>query len=189
MENFKAELFNKKASDPRNKPYQILEALKLQAGQNIVDIGSGGGYFSLRFAEAVGKEGQVFAVDTNKDFLEFVRNTAKKKGVNNIKTILVNGAGLSLPGKRLDLVFLRNVYHHLPKRVEYFRRLRGSLKPRGRIVIIEYKRGKLFSFRRIFGHYVPKEIIIDEMKEAGYQLMESFAFLPEQSFSIFSLIQ
>ena len=88
----------------------------------------------------------------------------------------------------VDLVFMRNVCHHIPNRVEYFRKLENSLKPDGRVAIIEYKRGGgLFSFRRMFGHYVPKEIIVEEMNKARYQLEKAFDFLPEQSFTIFSV--
>ena len=57
MRNIKAEMFNRKASDPKNKPDEILEVLALQKGQEIADIGAGGGYFSLRFAEVVGNDG------------------------------------------------------------------------------------------------------------------------------------
>ena len=66
----KAKMFNKKASDPKNKPDQIIETLGLQPGQTIADIGAGGGYFSLRFADAVGRKGVVYAIDTNPEFLE-----------------------------------------------------------------------------------------------------------------------
>jgi len=59
MADIQAKMFNKKASDPRNKPDQIIEAIALKPGQSIADIGSGGGYFSLRFAEMIGKEGRV----------------------------------------------------------------------------------------------------------------------------------
>jgi ubiquinone/menaquinone biosynthesis C-methylase UbiE len=159
----------------------------LQSGQNIADIGAGGGYFSLRFANAVERKGEVYAVDTNPEFLEFIRNSAEEKGLNNVKTILTTEDKLILPEKSLDLIFMRNVYHHLPNRVEYFRNLTGILKPDGKIVIIEYKRGGLFSFHRIFRHYVPRETIVKEMDEAGCQLKENFDFLPEQSFTIFSL--
>jgi precorrin-6B methylase 2 len=68
VRNLKAEMFNRKASDPKNKPDKILEALTLQQGQKVADIGAGGGYFSIRFAEAVGRDGRVFAVDTNPKF-------------------------------------------------------------------------------------------------------------------------
>jgi len=187
MKNLKARMFNRKASNPRNKPYQIIEALALQQGQNVADIGAGGGYFSLRFADAVGREGQVYAIDTNPKFLEFIRNSAKEKGLNNVETILVTEDNLTLPERSLDLVFMRNVYHHLSNRVEYSRKLRDLLKPEGRVAIIEYRRSGIFSFRRIFGHYVPKQIIVEEMNEAGYRLKEDFNFLPEQSFTIFSV--
>lgn len=185
--NFKAKMFNRKASDPKSKPDQILETLALQAGQNIADIGAGGGYFPLRFAEAVGEKGRVFAVDTNPEFLEFIRDSAKEKGLDNVETVLVTEDSLTLPEKSLDLIFMRNVTHHIPNRVEYFGKLKALLKPEGRIAIIEYRRGGRFSFRRMFGHYVPREIIIEEMSKAGYRLEEDLDFLSEQSFTIFSL--
>ena len=187
MKNRKAKMFNRKASDPKSKPDQILEILALQPEQNIADIGAGGGYFSLRFADAVGREGKVYAVDTNPEFLEFIRNSVMEKGLNNVETVLAAEDKLILPERSLDFIFVRNTYHHLPNRVEYFRNLKALLKPGGKIVIIEYKRGGLFSFHRIFGHYVIKEIIVEEMEEAGYRLEKSFDFLPKQSFTIYSL--
>ena len=45
---------------------------------------------------------------------------------------------------------------------------------------------KSLSFRSIFKHYVAKETIIQEMKQAGYILEEEFDFLPEQHFTIHS---
>jgi ubiquinone/menaquinone biosynthesis C-methylase UbiE len=188
MENIKAEMFNGKASDPKNKPDEILEALELQRGQRVADIGAGGGYFSLRFAEAVGKDGRVFAIDTNPKFLEFIENSAKEKGLDSIETVITMEDNPTLPEKSIDLIFMRNVSHHLPNRSEYFKRLKGALKPDGRIAIIEYKAcGGRFSFHRKFGHYVPKEVIIEEMKDAGCRLEKDLDFLPEQSFMIFSL--
>jgi len=181
----KAKMFNKKASNPKNKPDLILDHLQLKKGNLVADIGSGGGYFSLRFAEAVGKEGVVFAVDTNSGFLEFIKEKAKEKGLNNVKTILTSEENLSLP-ENVDLVFMRNVCHHIPNRTDYFRRLKKLLKEGGRIAILEYRKAKRFTFHGLFGHYVPKEKIIKEMTQAGFQLEEDLAFLPEQSFTIFS---
>ena len=184
--NFQSKMFNRKASDPKNKPDQILKALALQPRQNVADIGAGGGYFSLRFAEALGREGHVFAVDTNPDFLEFIKESAKERGLDNVETVLATEDGMTLP-ESVNLIFMRNVCHHISNRVEYFTKLKEKLKPEGRIAIIEYKRGGGFSFHRMFGHFVPKEIIVAEMNKAGYRLKEDFDFLPEQSFIIFSL--
>jgi ubiquinone/menaquinone biosynthesis C-methylase UbiE len=89
MRNLKAEMFNKKAFDPKNKPDEMLKALKLQRGQKVADIGAGGGYYSLRFAEVIGKNGLVFAVDTNPKFLEFIRRLAKKSGFKLLKPFLL----------------------------------------------------------------------------------------------------
>ena len=183
----KAKLFNKKASDPKNKPQDVLDSLRIKKGSKIADIGAGGGYFSLRFADAVGREGKIYAVDTNPEFLEFIRNYAKEKGLDNVETILAAGDNLNLPEGSIDLIFVRNVYHHLQNRVEYFRKLKILLKPEGRVAIIEYKAGGFFSFHAIFGHYVKREVIAEEMEKAGYMADENFDFLPEQSFTIFAL--
>lgn len=185
MANFQAKMFNKKASDPKNKPDQIIEAIALKPGQSIADIGAGGGYFSLRFAEIVKEEGRVYAVDAKPEFLEYVKNSAKERGLNNIMPILVKEDRLNLPKKSLDFIFMRNVTHHIPNRVKYFRNLKDFLKSDGRIVIIEYKKGKFFTFRGLFGHDIPKEVIKQEMEEAGYLLEKEFDFLPEQHFVIY----
>jgi arsenite methyltransferase len=187
MKNLKAEMLNRKASDPKNKPDQILKALALQTGQTVADIGAGGGYFSLRFADSVGREGRVFAVDTDPSFLEFIKSNAKEKGLDSVEAVLATENELHLPKGSLDLVFMRNVTHHLPNRVDYFRKLKDMLKPEGRIAIIEYRHGGGFSFHRMFGHFVPEEVIVAEMNKVGYQLKENFDFLPEQSFAIFSI--
>jgi arsenite methyltransferase len=186
MGNTKADMFNSKASKPKSKPDEVVKALDLQQGQTVADIGSGGGYFALRFAEVVGAEGHVFAVDTDQSFLDFVQNSAKGKGLGNVETVLASKDAAPLPENSLNLIFIRNVCHHLPDRPEYFRKLKTALKPEGRIAIIEYRCDKGFSFHRMFGHCVPKETIIKEMEEAGYQLEKDLDFLPEQSFTMFS---
>jgi arsenite methyltransferase len=186
--NTKAEMFNRKASSSKSKPAEVLKALELRNGQTVADIGSGGGYFALRFAEIVGSEGHVFAVDIDQDFLEFIKNSAKEKSLGNVETVVAAKDAAVLPEKGLDLIFIRNVCHHLPDRPEYFRKLKAALKPEGRVAIVEY-RGGGFSFHMLFGHYVPKETIIKEMEQAGYQLEKDLDFLPEQSFTVFHVKQ
>ncbi|MCD4796598.1 MAG: methyltransferase domain-containing protein [Candidatus Cloacimonetes bacterium] len=186
MKKLFAEMFNRKASDPKNKPDQIMEAISLKPGQNIADIGSGGGYFSLRFAKIVGEKGKVYAVDTNSNLLNYVMNSAKSMGLDNIIPTIASNDSLGIPEKCLDFIFMRNVTHHLKNRTKYFKDLQKYLKPEGKIIVIEYDRGKYLSFLRIFGHYVFKEIIQQEMKESGYIFKKEFDFLPDQHFTIFS---
>ena len=104
MGDKKARMFNKRASDPKNKPDRVLEALGLKKGQVIADIGSGGGYFSFRFCEMVGRGGKVYAVDTNDGFLKYIQTQAEKKGVDNLVTVPVTEDRIDLPKDGLDLI-------------------------------------------------------------------------------------
>ena len=181
----KALLLNKKAGDPKNKPEEIISALELKPGDVIADIGAGGGYFSIRFAEIVGKNGKVYAIDINPEFLKFIKEYAQEKNLANIITILAKDANLDLSENILDLIFMRNVTHHLSNRVDYFANLKKYLKPDGKVAIIEHKKGSLFSFHTLFGHYLPKEKIIKEMRAAGYLLLKEFNFLENQHFTLY----
>lgn len=185
--NPKADMLNKTASEPKNQPNRILETLELKEEQTVVDIGSGGGYFTLRFSDIVGKNGRVIAVDIEPKFLDHVKSIIEEKKAANIETILTKKEHLILPEKSADLIFMRNVCHHISDRPQYFRQLKKVLKPDGRVAIIDYIRGNKISFHRIFGHYTDKEKIIEEMIEAGYKLNKDEKFLTEQSFTIYSL--
>jgi ubiquinone/menaquinone biosynthesis C-methylase UbiE len=143
MKKLDAIMFNKKASNPKNKPDEIIKNLKILPGQHIADIGSGGGYFSFRFAELVGSEGKVYSIDTNKNLLEFISNKSKQH--SNIKAILTTDGNIPLTGEKIDLIFMRNVYHHITNRVEYVKKLKKILKSDGKIAIIEYKKIADFS--------------------------------------------
>jgi arsenite methyltransferase len=185
----KAKMFNKKASRKRSKVEQILKALNIKPGQIIADIGSGGGFFTFLFSQLVGDKGRIYAIDTNEDFLQFITKQATEQGLTNITTVLATEQSIPLPSDIVDLIFIRNVYHHLQNRVRYFTKVKKLLSSQGRVAIIEYShKGSFWSFHRRYGHNVPQEIIIEEMRTAGFQVSASFDFLPVQSFTIFNPI-
>jgi arsenite methyltransferase len=188
VSEFQAKMFNRKAANPNNKPDQILGAINLRPGQSIADIGSGGGYFSFRFAETVGENGRVYAVDENKEYLDLIKHNAEERGIHNLILVAASESGLNLPEKALDFIFMRNVTHHISDRATYFKNLRKYLKSDGRVVVIEYKKGKPFTFRRLFAHHVPKETIVSEMSKAGFSLEKEFDFLPEQHFTMHKIM-
>jgi len=182
----KAKMFNRKAARRQSKADVILMTLNIQPGQTIADIGSGGGFFTFLFSQLVGEKGKVYAIDTNKDFLEFINKQAVKQGLTNITTVLATEQSIPLPSHCIDLLFVRSVYHHLQNRTSYFSEAKKLLTSQGRIAIIEFsQQGSKLSFHRRCGHNVPKEIIIEEMSTAGFQVSASFDFLPVQSFTIF----
>ncbi|MEA2046038.1 MAG: methyltransferase domain-containing protein [Euryarchaeota archaeon] len=187
MYNLRAKMFNKRACGPKSKPDEIIKALSLEKGQKVSDVGVGGGYFSLYFAELVGKGGKVYAIDTNRNFLDFLSGNADERGFENVITILADNEGFPAGCGDCDLVFMRNVYHHIPDREDYLRTMKEILKPGGMVVVIDYKDNGSFSFHRLFGHNVPRQQIISELDNAGYRLVDEYDFLPEQNFLVFKV--
>lgn len=182
---FSLRLLNWEASAPENSPKRVIKSLALQEGQTVADIGAGGGYFTLEFARQVGKTGKVYAVDIKVRYLNFIKRQSKKRGLDNIISILARGDEMGLPEACLDLAFVRNVFHHLHKSAKYFQNLKRFLKPSGKVVIIEQKPKGRFSFVGMFKHYTSFEVILREMEKAGYLLDGSFDFLPQQTFTLF----
>jgi ubiquinone/menaquinone biosynthesis C-methylase UbiE len=169
--------------DEWQQPERVIAALNLQPGDVVADLGSGGGYFTFRLAEAVGPTGKVYAVDIDRDMVDLIARRATEEGRRNIEVILAKPEDPSLPKASLDLVFTSNTYHHIKNRVAYFANLRQYLRPDGRVAIVEFdRRGWLEGLLR---HYTPSEFISREMEQAGYKLQHEFDFLDRQSFLIF----
>lgn len=185
----RAEMLNRRAGHPRFKAYEIIKALAIIPGTVVADIGCGGGFFTMRFAEAVGLDGRVYAADSNKKFLDYVKNHALQHQMTNVTTMLVDEKGVNLPEHGCDLIFLRNVVHHIEDRKSYCQTLKKYLKPGGRVVIIDYKKRKSMNFITWMGHYVEEEEIKQMMREAGYELAQGHDFLPEQSFTVYRVAE
>jgi arsenite methyltransferase len=180
-------ILNTEASSAKSKPAEIIAGLNIHEGDIIADIGSGGGYFTLALAGKAGKTGRVYAVDVKSKYLDFIRSKAAGEGLNNISTVLGQRGELDLPLAGLNLVFVRNVFHHLSAPTEYFSNIKNYLKPGGRVAIIDHKPKRGFNFVALFKHHTPGETVIQEMEKAGYALIRSFDFLPDQTFTLFSV--
>lgn len=161
---------NKKAESPKNKPEEVVLNLNIEKGNIIADIGTGGGFFTFEFSKEVGDHGKIYAVDTDKNALSFITDKAKKSGIMNVKPILAD-EGLLLMPEKVDIFFLRNVFHHLPDRVGYFKNLIQFLKDDGKIFIIDYEK-KGFGLMGIFGHYTSVEDEINIMEKAGFYVSD-----------------
>ncbi len=185
--SFFLKMLNREAALPKHKSERIIESLHIQEGYAIADIGAGGGYFTLKFAEKVGKTGKVYAVDTQPKYLDFIRREAECQGDDNIILVLATEDAVGLPESALDLIFARNMFHHLTEPGQYFHNLKRFLKPTGKVAIIDHKPKGGFSFVSLFRHHTPEEVILQEMENAGYYLVESFDFLSEQAFDIFAV--
>ena len=171
--------------DAWQHPAEVVAALALPPGARVADLGAGGGYFTFRLAQAVGPEGRVYAVDVDRDMIDYLRARAADEGAANVQTIEAAAEDPLLPGGTIDLVFTCNTYHHLPDRVAYLQRLRPALAPGGRVAVIDYtSHGSWFAW--LFGHGTPPEEIRAEFAAAGYHVVATHGFLPRQSFQVFA---
>jgi len=178
-------ILNTEAASAKSKPTEIIASLDIHNGDVIADIGSGGGYFTLALAGKAGKTGRVYAIDVKSKYLDFIRRKAAREGIDNIIYVLGAGGEMDLPLAGLNLLFARNVFHHLPAPAEYFSNIKKYLNPGGRVAIIDHKPKRGFNFVALFKHHMPGETVIQEMERAGYSLMRSFDFLPDQTFTLF----
>ncbi|MBS7526381.1 methyltransferase domain-containing protein [Fusibacter paucivorans] len=174
--DMRALMLNKRAKANSEK---LLNSLQIKEGDVIADVGSGGGYFTFEFAKMVKNEGKVFAIDDNEKLLDFIKRRIGMEKVQNIETIIANPLGFCLSGERCDLIFFRNVFHHIDDPVSYFQMLRQHLKPTGLVAIVEWKTHSR-------GHCKPEAEICQMMKKAGYRQMRTFDFLHNQSFNLFA---
>ena len=162
-------------------PSRVIEALALAPNATVADIGAGTGYFSVRLAKALPR-GLIHAVDVEPSMLEHIRKRAAGERLANVTTVQASGTSPNLP-KPVDLVLVVDTYHHLPSRPVYFRDLKKSIAPSGRVAIIDFRKdspeGPPPEFR------FDAEQIIGEMKQAGYRLDSRHDFLPRQHFLIF----
>lgn len=180
------EMFNDIAANPIYKFNEVIEKLSIKSGDIIADIGSGGGYYAFKFAQLVGSSGKIFAIDIRPYFLEYIRKHAKNENIDNIKTILSIDDQFILSNNGVDLVFMRNVCHHLENRVSYFKKIAPYLKSNGKIVIIDYTPEGNRQGHGPPGHFVDPKDLIEELKHAGFQPKEKLNFLPGQFFIIFN---
>jgi len=161
----------------------VLERLGIRAGDRIADLGAGGGYFTFRLAAATGPTGRVYAVDTDPDMLDHLRARVARERVSNVE---VSATDPQVPTGHVDLVFSCDAYHHFSDRIAYFAGVRSALRPGGRLGIIDHD-GTTGLMPRWFGHATPPGVMCDELKAAGYRVIETYGDLPGQTFLILSV--
>jgi ubiquinone/menaquinone biosynthesis C-methylase UbiE len=87
-------------------PYEVLKAAGLEAGQDVLEVGCGPGFFTVPAATIVGEGGTLYALDINPLAVEKVQRKVAEAGVTNVKTLLVDAAQSGLPDESFDLAFL-----------------------------------------------------------------------------------
>lgn len=170
--------------DAWQKPDEVIGRLPLRPGMKIADIGAGTGYFSVRLARHESAP-LVYAVDIAPKMVEFLRERGVKEGLDRLRAVQGGETSPNLP-EAVDLALVVNAYHHIGERIAYFEKLASSVRPQGRVVIVDWK--KEAPMGPPLEHRFSPDQIQSEMGRAGYRLVEQHDFLPHQSFLVFTLI-
>jgi ubiquinone/menaquinone biosynthesis C-methylase UbiE len=126
--------------EDEEQPWRALAALDVRPGQVVADVGAGSGYYTVRLAERVGPTGSVFAADIQPEMLDLLRARVKRARLDQVEVVRSTETDPGLPEGACDLVLMVDVYHELARPQEVLRKLRGSLKADGRLVLIEFRK-------------------------------------------------
>lgn len=166
------------------RPDQIMDALGIADGSAVADLGAGGGWFTIRLAERVGPNGIVYAEDIQRQMIESIERRVNREGLRNVRTVLGTASDPRLPAAALDAVLIVNAYPEMEQPVVLLGNLAGSLKPGGRIGIVDFTKdgggpGPPMDER------VDPERVIRDANAAGFRLVARPQFLRYQYMLVF----
>jgi len=179
-----ARVFDDPSRDEWQRPKDVVSALGLRPGMAVADLGAGTGYFSRYLCDAVGGTGSVFAAETEPNLLIHLRKRAEQEHLDVLTPVLASFDNPRLPRASVDVVLVVDTFHHIDDRLTYFRRLQRTLKPGGRVAVIDWQKREL-PVGPPSEHKLAREQVLEEMTAAGYQLAGEPQFLPYQYFLIF----
>jgi len=166
--------------------FRILAALGLPPGAAVADIGAGTGLFTLLMARAVRDTGQVYAVDVSQTFIDKILERTADYHVTNVTGVLGNQRDTGLAPGSVDLAFLCDTYHHFEYPKAMLASIALALRPRGELVVIDYRRQVGVSSPWVLGHVRASEAqIIEEIEAAGFVRVPSEDFLRDNWFARF----
>ena len=183
-------LFNNPRREEWEKTSKIIDALKIQPGTTIADVGCGPGYYTFKFSELLGPNGKVFGIDTVENHLEYVKSLCSKFDIKNIETIKDRQDSAGIPANSADMVFMCSLYHiiytTLTEEVKdrFVNSLKTALKPDGRLVIVDnavVTQGTL----PYHGPHIAKELIVGQLYYYGFDLAEQYQFIPQRYVLVF----
>jgi len=163
-----------------------LRLLEVQRGSVVADVGAGSGYYSARLARLVGPEGRVYASDIQQAMLDIIRGRIERDRIPNIELVLGTTTDPRLPRAAVDLAIMVDVYHEFSEPQVMLRRIRESLKPGGRLVLLEY-RGEDPKVPILPAHKMTVAQARTEVEAEGFRLTTVKEDLPWQHVLVFTV--
>ena len=162
-------IFETPGRDTRLQIERVMTLLGISPGKTVADIGAGSGWFTVRAARRVGATGTVIAEDINPNAIRTIEARAKKEQLANVRTVQGTPDDLKLPPNSVDAALLLKVYHEIAHPVPVMKELRATLKPGGRVGIIDRNGNGT-------DHGLDRAVVEREMHEAGFKVKERYDF-------------
>jgi predicted methyltransferase len=152
----------------------IVRAVGLRPGDAVADIGAGTGLFTMLFADQVGPQGVVYAVDVGPAMLKYVAQRARKLGLGQIvKTVLNTQDSANLSPDSIDVAFVCDTYHHFEHPGKMLASIHRALRPGGRLVVIDFDLHEQSSDFVRQRARAPKEVYFREIAAAGFEHVDA----------------
>jgi 2-polyprenyl-3-methyl-5-hydroxy-6-metoxy-1,4-benzoquinol methylase len=151
------------------KPKIVLNLMGGLRGKRILDLGVGSGYFSNHFLNAGAK---VIGADVDDKFLQHVKERFSSN--KDFSTHKLEFNDPKLTAAHYDVIFTSNTYHHIDNRVDYLKKLKSGLNPKGILVIVDFKANYLsLDFGPPVNMRVAFDTVINELQLAGFFIQSS----------------
>jgi len=155
---------------------RLIELLELKPGMTIADVGAGFGAWTTAFSKWTGVSGRVYSTDIGEKQLAFLRETTKREGLTNVTVLAGAERSANLPANCCDAILIRDAYHHLTQPNDLLRSVAASLKPGGRLAVIDFPPRPKSELpagvpANRNGHGVPPDVVIEEVKGAGLTMV------------------
>jgi putative heme-binding domain-containing protein len=178
------DFFDRPGRNEEERSDELIDALEIPAGATVADLGAGTGYFTPRLARKVGPTGKVLAVDIQKRMLELTEAAVNKAGLGNVDYVLATDTDPRLPEASLDMVFIAYSYHEFAEPEQTMGAVRRSLKPGGRVFVLEFAKESRTA-PASSTHKMSLDEIRREIEPLGFELDQMLDFLPMQHGLIF----
>jgi len=167
---------------------QLGALLVLREGSVAADIGAGDGEYAIALSRRVGASGKIYATELSEEDREDIEAAAREQEATRVEVASAELEATGLPVGCCDGVVLRTVYHHLTAPEPFVRSLFETVRPGGRLVIVDFPPTIWLALwppdgvpENRGGHGITPELVIEELEAAGFVHLETIPKWPSRN--------